>query len=80
MKIIAKTRIGQEFLYNTSSMHSVSDRGAAYVVRVLNEYKYKLKEGETWHAYEPQYGDLDYTPAAHQRFSIYRGIVKDVTY
>lgn len=53
-KLIAKTRIGTEYLH--SRMHSFfADRSAQKIADILNKNKYKLAEGETWHVYDYDY-------------------------
>ena len=43
---------GKEFLYKRSSMIAVPNGRANDVVRVLNNNRYLLKDGEIWHSYE----------------------------
>ena len=43
---------GKEFLYKRSSMIAVHNGRANDVVRVLNNNRYLLKDGEIWHSYE----------------------------
>lgn len=43
---------GKEFLYKRSSMIVVPNGRANDVVRVLNNNRYLLKDGEIWHSYE----------------------------
>lgn len=41
MKIIAKTRIGSEYLYSASSARKVSARSAETILKVVNEMRWK---------------------------------------
>lgn len=49
-KLIAKTRIGKEFMHSRSHAYFV-DKDADKICKMLNETKYKLKDGERWHVY-----------------------------
>ena len=77
MKIIAKTKIGQEFFYNPMTARKVSDRSADYIWSVVNEYKYLLDTGrnESWHVYEIDKYCQAYDFAMLQSFTIRNGIV-----
>lgn len=51
---------GKEFLYKRSSMITVPNGRANDVVRILNNNRYLLKDGEIWHAYENDgYTDME---------------------
>ena len=54
-KLIAKTRIGKEFMHSRSDAYFV-DKNADRICEALNKAKYKLKEGECWYVY-----DYDFT-------------------
>lgn len=54
-KLIAKTRIGKEFMHSRSDAYFV-DKNADKICDTLNKAKYKLKEGECWYVY-----DYDFT-------------------
>lgn len=78
MTILAKAIEGKEFLYNPRSAHEVSKAGADYIVQVLNEYRYQLKDGEVWHVYEiDEYDQIAYVCACGQKFTRRKGIVKE---
>ena len=77
MKVIAKSCKGHEYLYISKSAHSVSARSADYILRVLNECKYDLAENEIWHIHEIDKYDRAYDWAMIQKFTVYKGIVKD---
>ena len=78
MKMLAKAIRGKEFLYSRKSAHAVSDAGADYICRVLNENKYRLKDGEIWHVYDCGWYEMEYTEAGTQKFTRRRGIVSEV--
>ena len=77
MKIIAKTRAGQEFLYDAMSARRVSARSADYICKVVNEYKFLLgtDPAECWHVYEIDQYDKAYYYSCFQRFTVRNGIV-----
>ena len=54
-KLIAKTRIGKEFMHSRSDAY-FADKNADRICEALNKAKYKLKEGECWYVY-----DYDFT-------------------
>jgi len=75
MKIIAKTRIGSEYLYSASSARKVSARSAETILKVVNEMRWRLKDGETWHIYDVDEYSAAYDYAQYQAFTIRNGIV-----
>lgn len=75
MKVLAKSVIGAEYLYNAKSAHAVSNRSADIIMRVLNQHKYQLKDGETWHVHDVDSYDNAYYYAQSQKFRIRKGIV-----
>lgn len=76
MTIIAKTKPGAEFTYSVKSAHAVSKASAEYIRDICNQYKYRLREGETWHIYDVDEYDHAYDVAQVQHGRVYRGIVK----
>lgn len=80
MLVIAKSQKGAEFMYNPSTAHKVSKRSCEQIKKVLNECNYQLKDGETWFIHECDRYDTAYDFAQFQRFSIYKGVVKDHRY
>jgi len=54
-KLIAKTRIGTEFFHSKKDAFFAS-ANAQEIANALNENRYQLKDGETWHVY-----DLDFS-------------------
>ena len=54
-KLIAKTRIGKEFMHSRSDAY-FADKNADRICDALNKAEYKLKEGECWYVY-----DYDFT-------------------
>ena len=80
MKIIAKSKAGAEYLYKAESAHAVSERSAETILRVLNENKWNLRDGEIWHIHDVDSYDNAYYYAQGQKFTIRKGIVKRVYY
>lgn len=58
-KLIAKTRIGTEFLHSKKDAFFASSN-AQRIADILNENRYQLKDGETWHVY-----DLDFSQTVY---------------
>lgn len=54
-KLIAKTRIGKEYMHSRTHAY-FADKDADKICKMLNETKYKLKDGECWYVY-----DYDFT-------------------
>jgi len=77
MKVIAKSTKGQEFMYNASSAHKVSEMSAKYICKVLNEYKFRISENEVWFIHDVDRYDLAYEYAQFQKFTVRNGIVKE---
>ena len=67
-KIIAKTRIGQEYIYSKKKQYAVADAKAAAVCETLNRIGWNLKDGEAWRVYEIGEWELKYIAAGYQRF------------
>ena len=80
MTIIAKTIIGQEFIYSARSARKVAKRNAAEICKIVNQYKTLLgtKENECWHVYEIDQYSPAYDFAQYQSFTMKNGIVKAV--
>ena len=76
MTIIAKATKGHEYLYSAISAHRVSKRSAAYICRICNSVRYRLKDGERWHVYEIGDYGYPYDVAQTQYGSVYKGTVK----
>ena len=71
MKIIAKTHVGTEYLYNARTAHKVSVRGANGICETLNKIRYELHEpNEIWHVYEIDEYCLAYDYARFQDFHL----------
>jgi len=50
---LAKTRIGQEYLFSMDSAMFCAEKHRIYLMNLLNEKRYNLKnENEKWHLYE----------------------------
>ena len=77
MLIIAKSVKGREFLYNAASARKVSKASAETILKVVNNHKYQLKDGEIWHIYEVDSYDNAYYYAQSRAFKIRKGVVSD---
>lgn len=80
MTIIAKTRIGREYMYIPRTARKVSKKSAHVICDIVNQYKKLLDtaENECWHVYEIDQYDLAYDFAKYQSFTMRNGIVKAV--
>ena len=58
-KLIAKTRIGKEFMHSRSDAY-FANKNANRICEALNKASYKLKEGECWYVYDFDYGQTAY--------------------
>ena len=79
MKIIAKSVKGQEFLYSAKTAHKVSNASANAICKALNDAKFELKEGETWHVHDVDQCDNAYQYAEWQAFTRRNGAIRRVT-
>lgn len=70
MLILAKTKIGCEFVYNPRTAHAVSKAKAKTIMETLNDRKYLLKDGEKWHIYDIGVYDTAYVYAETQKFKV----------
>lgn len=77
MKIIAKSVKGHEYAYSAKSAHKVSNASANYICKVLNDYNFKLNDGEVWFIHEVGAYDTAYEYAQYQQFTVRNGIVKE---
>ena len=77
MLILAKAIKGAEFFYNADSAHKVSKKSAQTIKDALNKIKYNLKDTETWYEYNVDSYDDAYYVAEYQRFTIYKGTIKE---
>ena len=77
MKVIAKTIIGHEYMYNARTARKVSARSAAVILEAVNQHKYLLNtaDNEIWHIYDVDEFDNAYYYAQRQSFTIRNGIV-----
>lgn len=77
MKVIAKTIIGREYMYNARTARKVSARSAAVILEAVNQHKYLLDtaENEIWHIYDVDEFDNAFYYAQSQSFTIRNGIV-----
>jgi len=51
-KFIAIAPIGTEFLFRRSSAIAIPTASAEKIAKALNNAKYQIKQGETWHIYD----------------------------
>jgi len=65
-KLIAKTRIGTEFLHSKTESFFASSN-AQRIADILNQNKYHLADGEKWHVY-----DLDFSQTFYVDKRIFR--------
>ena len=79
MTILALSVKGKEFMYDPTTARQVSKASAAKIRDVANENKYLFKgrNDVTWYLHDIDKYDQAYIFAETQKFSIYRGIVKD---
>lgn len=75
MLVIAKSKEGHEFLYNAASARKVSARSAETILKVLNDMRWRLKDGEIWHIHEVDEYDNAFYYAQRQAFTIRKGVV-----
>ena len=48
---------GQEYIYKRITRLAVSKASAHKIAEILTQNRYKLRDGEVWHAYDTEYGD-----------------------
>ena len=77
MKIIAKTIIGKEFMYNARTARRVSDKSADKICAIVNQHKAILGAGENeiFRVYEIDRYCAAYDYAMIQSFTIRNGVV-----
>ncbi len=75
MLVIAKSKAGHEFIYNAASARKVSARSAETILKVLNDMRWRLKDGEIWHIHEVDEYDNAFYYAQRQAFTIRKGVV-----
>lgn len=76
MLVLAISTKGHEFFYDARTAHKVSKAAAEKIRDICNEYKFRLKDGETWFLHEVDQYDTAYEYAQFQKFTIRNGIVK----
>ena len=77
MLVLAKSIKGKEYLYNASSVHSVSKKSAKAIKDTLNTIQYHLHDNEVWYLHEVDCYDNAYIYAKEQSFTVYKGKIKD---
>lgn len=80
MTIIAKTRIGQEYMYIPRTARKVSKKQAHVICDIVNQHKKLLDtaDNECWHVYEISEYDAAFDFAQYQSFTMRNGIVKAI--
>ena len=61
MKLIAKTRIGTEYVHSKINAYFAPDTSAQKMADLLNKNNYDLKPGEIWYVYDQDYMQQFYT-------------------
>jgi len=79
MTIIAKSLIGQEFMYNAKTAHKVAKTSAKAICEALNKARFMLNDGETWFVHEVGAYDNAYAYAEWQAFTRRNGAIRRVT-
>ena len=81
-KFVALAIPGREFWYSSNSAHAVPAASAEYICKILNQYKFKGADGvnRVWHIYECEGYDDIRLPLSFQKFTVRKGIVKEVFY
>lgn len=74
MIVIAKTVTRKEFFHSVREMYEAPKSSASKICDVMNDVRFRLKEGEAWHIYD------EYMYEPQGRLSIRKGIVKLKTY
>lgn len=80
MKLIAKSAIGEEFMYSRASAHAVSNASAEIICNALNDRKFRLNDGEVWAVHDCGNYELEFTAAGYQKFTRYKGTIREVRY
>lgn len=75
--IVALTRPGQEYLYNTKSAHEVSAAAADRICKALNDNKIGLLTGHVWRVYMIDKYMPAWAYAEEQKYYINRGYLKE---
>lgn len=78
MLILALAVKGKEFIYKPKTAHQVSKSSAEKIKNALNKINYKIKnDNEIWHIYEIDQYSIAYNWAISQRFTVYKGVLKE---
>ena len=82
MVVIAITIKGEEFIYNASTAHRISEKKADIAIKALNEAGYKIDKnaGEIWHKYTIDKYDTAFNYAQFQRFTVGNKIKEIISY
>ena len=78
MLVIAKTYKGKEYIYSEKTSHAVSANSAEKILNVLNTVRWNLNDGQIWHIYDVDVWDNAFSYAQCQKFTIRKGIVKEI--
>lgn len=77
-KMIAKTLIGSEYVYDRNSAHAVAKSSAEIICKALNDIRHQLKDGEIWHVYDAGWYEQEWTAAGCQKFIRRNGGIAEV--
>lgn len=77
MTVIAMSIKDKEYLYKASTAHTVSKSNARKICDMLNSLKYKLDDDHVWFVHEVDKYDNAYIYAERQKFTLYKGTLKE---
>lgn len=80
MTVIAIAKMGQEFMYKTSTSHSVNEKKADLIIKALNNIRYKLQPGEVWHKYNVSKWENAGVYGETQKFTLGKTGLKEYRY
>lgn len=80
MTVIAIAKMGQEFMYKTSTAHSVNEKKADLIIKALNKIGYKLQPGEVWHKYNVAKWENAGVYGETQKFTLGKSGLKEYRY
>lgn len=64
-KLVSRAIIGKDFFHQKSGSFFADEKYAGGIADALNEKRYALKAGETWHVY-----DYDYSQESYAEFTM----------
>ena len=80
MTVIAIAKMGQEFMYKTSTSHSVNEKKSDLIIKALNNIRYKLQPGEVLHKYNVSKWDNAGVYGETQKFTLGKTGLKEYRY